>query len=116
LTILAASGVVGLGLFALIAFGLARLHVVLLAPLFISAMTNTFVFSPQSFAVFMLFAGAVYHLKAETASAPARSRRIGGEDLRTALTRPPAPDRVRGSGADSPRASGRSPNHHNHIL
>jgi hypothetical protein len=56
-TILVRSGVIGFGLFLFIAFGVARVHIIFLAPLLISAMTNIFIFSPQHFTLFMMIVG-----------------------------------------------------------
>ena len=62
-TILAGSGAIGMGLFLLVAFGVARVHVVFMAPLLVSATTNIFIFSPQHFTLFMLFVGIAWCLK-----------------------------------------------------
>ena len=65
LTVLAASGVVGLLLFMLIVMGMARIELVFLVPLLTSAMTSTFVLIPQALSVFMLLVGTTWALKRE---------------------------------------------------
>jgi hypothetical protein len=41
----------------------ARVHAIFMAPLLISAMTNTFIFSPQHFTLFMMIVGMAWQEK-----------------------------------------------------
>lgn len=72
-TILVRSGAIGMALFLLLIIIVARVHIIFLAPLFVSAMTNTFVFSPQHFTLYMLFVGIAWWLKPRTQAVPKKS-------------------------------------------
>ena len=72
-TILAMSGAVGMGLFLLVVLGVVRVHVIFLTPLFISAMTNSFIFSPQHFTLYMMLVGVAWRLKMHDSAARTRA-------------------------------------------
>jgi hypothetical protein len=60
LSVLAASGFLGLLVLAVIVYRLARLDLILVIPFLLPAMTNSFVFAPSHLLLFMLLAGMIY--------------------------------------------------------
>ena len=64
LLILTASGAIGLLVFAAIVYRLARLDLILLVPFLLPGMTNSFIFAPSHFLLFMLLAGMLWRRKA----------------------------------------------------
>jgi hypothetical protein len=60
LAVLSASGFLGVLILAVIAYRLTRLDLILLIPFLLPGMTNSFIFAPSHFLLFMLLAGIMY--------------------------------------------------------
>lgn len=60
LSVLAASGFLGVLIMVIIAYRLTRLDLILLIPFLLPGMTNSFIFAPSNLLLFMLLAGMIY--------------------------------------------------------
>ena len=80
LSVLTSAGMLGLFVFAVIVYRLARLDLIFLIPFLLPGMTNSFIFAPSHFLLFMLLAGMVWR-RTLLASRPALETTVAASDL-----------------------------------